>query len=134
MLHFSKFFVLLCLTATTAFAQSETALQLGVPNDTVFVNPSAFTEIRQWDGDIHLTAHPGFLPVIQDYARLAPPEGISVLLCGVELPSIEVTPETQAGSFVIPTGNVDLAVQGVMVFWGASSCEAFTDFANSQAN
>lgn len=106
-----------------ATAQSTAPLELGVPGDMVFVQPSAFTGVYTEEERLFLIIHPGFFPVVMDYINLAPREGISVTFCDRPLPPLQPTAQMASGTLVIPMGDAETASRTAGVMAGEHTCE-----------
>lgn len=116
---------LLACAPCLAVAQSETPLELGVPSEIVFVDPSAFIAVGTDGANLLLRAHPGFLPVVQDYVRLAGPDGISVSICGRAFPPFQPTYRTAGGQLDIPLGDAATAEAAASVMAEETTCDSF---------
>ena len=117
---------LLAAVPLMAPAQSEAPLHLGVPGDMTFVQPSAFTIVNAEGPTLVMFPDPGFFPVILDYINLAPPEGITVSLCGTEFPPIQPTAQMASGRMDIPMGDAGTARRAADVMAGLTTCDDFT--------
>ena len=69
---------------------------------TVSLNGAAFTAIDADGANLLLTATSDVVPVIAEYASLAPDRGLSVFICGEEFPNFQPTPRAAFGELVIP--------------------------------
>ncbi len=98
----SLFAAILAAFVTTAAAQTVDQMRVGLPWQTVSLNGAAFTAIDADGANLLLTATSDVVPVIAEYASLAPDRGLSVFICGEEFPNFQPTPRAAFGELVIP--------------------------------
>lgn len=106
-----------------ATAQDDAPLQMGLPNDFVFANPSAFITVVARGDLLVLLAHPGFSPVISDYTVGAPEQVMEISICGVGLPPYAAPGPVDNGYLEVPTGNPELAHVAASVLSGEITCD-----------
>lgn len=113
---------LLAAAPCGAIAQTDAPMELGIPGEVVLVQPSAFTSAEAVGPTLLLQAHPGFTPVIIDFARDAGPDGISISICGTAHPPFQPTPGAVNGTLHIFLGDAETAQTAAAVLSGDVTC------------
>lgn len=117
---------LLACAPLAALAQTDAPMELGIPGDSVFANPSAFIRVDTFGDTLLLQAHPGFVPVVADYTANAPQQQINVSICGVTFPPFSPIAPSPNGLLEIPLGTPENASAAADVMAGRFGCDAVT--------
>ncbi|MBY4894133.1 hypothetical protein KUL25_15355 [Rhodobacteraceae bacterium N5(2021)] len=113
------------VVAPVADPRAGAPLELGVPGDIVLAQPSAFTIVDTDGENLVLFAHQEFLPVVMEYAAVAPSEGISISICGQVFAPFRPLENLGSGMMVIPLGDAETARRAADVMAGIATCDTF---------